>query len=367
MKPKIRFSRNQEVLEDRNIALIWLDKYNFAKGEPVTVYYREGSDSLGAIFTIGTSNGTGRDKYSIISTESLNTITGIRDIMPDVSEVINGERYLWKNNSGIWCLIKINNITKEIIELSGDYKFKNLEDTYFYYLHLGELTREDEFTTQSFVESKIDKELNKIYKPVITKLEFVGGDVRSSSERVENVLFTINVSDKTGTDVTDKCQISITSDIHGTSESIVWKYRNTYAIVGEVTKTTLYTVKVIYQEETVTKDLKLNIVSECFYGKVSRLAGSNFQQLLAEKDNLSTLLWNCSDPISFETDLNDELTILIVPSIYPELTKIVDVNNFDYIEDYNISEHTLGNNMTYRFYIKKDAVRINKFKQTFTI
>lgn len=116
----IKISRSKYIEESLNVALIKLDTMIHYNGVlcMINYYISPSHTSFDTVFASGVKDGIGRDCYRIISLHQDNIIWGVTTILPDVSRLVHGEKYLWKDESGFWWVVNApDGITRQIVEV----------------------------------------------------------------------------------------------------------------------------------------------------------------------------------------------------------------------------------------------------------
>lgn len=110
-KTNIRFSRTSGIAENRELAILTLDQRGFMSGEPAVIrfYSNPGKTEIDTYLAIGTKNGEGRDSYKIISPDYYDVVEGVGDYLPDVSELVHGETFIWRDqDNDTWNTVTID-------------------------------------------------------------------------------------------------------------------------------------------------------------------------------------------------------------------------------------------------------------------
>lgn len=148
----IKISRSKYIEESLEVALIRLDSlFNYKGVLKMINYYTDPSqNSFDTVFASGVKDGVGRDCYRIISLHQESIIWGAGSNLPDVSSLVHGEKYLYRDPSGDWWMVQIaaDGRTRELHELepgpktydclsdgskwvvSGDKKARRITDIY---------------------------------------------------------------------------------------------------------------------------------------------------------------------------------------------------------------------------------------------
>jgi len=367
--------KNKEIQANIHTAMIRLNEFDGWKvGLPLMVKYYNQDQKVDTIFAIGVKNSLsssdkGGDFYSIIATEEYYYIDGVFDIRPNMSYVVNGEKYLYcyeteedkLANNKIWKIAKRvgNHLGTGTLLDSRPYIFKNLSDNLKYYYTDGILKKESDFITTEELYLEVGK-LTTSFKNEISELYVIGGDTYSKSESHRNLQIYIKIENYKNIDITSDYTITLHN---GSLEKID---DNTYRILDEVSTTTTYQLDAIDNfGNTLTKDFVIYVVDHTYYGKMTEF----------DINNLATLektLWNGKGDFEFTIDLGDsnnngQITVLAVPEnvLSGDFMSIRDENKLNYINDYTIGRYSVFDTM-YKIYYKKDQVVISNFKQIFS-
>ena len=131
---KIKFSRCSEVLATRRQAMIHLNEREFSPGEPVLVnYYEDYNNSINTIMVVGLKNGKGPDCYRVITLGQYEIVWGV-GVLPDSTDMVHGQLYLWKNSDGVWNYVSDDEDGVRHIEpmLPWPHTFINIADNTIY-------------------------------------------------------------------------------------------------------------------------------------------------------------------------------------------------------------------------------------------
>lgn len=131
----MRISRSNEIKNDLDQAILWLNNFYFEAGSLIMVsYYTNGPGSIvDAVLALGLRSGTGKDYYKVISTTKKILIWGVyydpNDI-PDVSSLDHEEDFLYHDSRlDSWFLINCKNNQRVFTEISDiPQTFINLAD-----------------------------------------------------------------------------------------------------------------------------------------------------------------------------------------------------------------------------------------------
>ena len=168
---KIQFSRCLITQPSRREALIHLNEREFSPGEPVLVnYYEEYNSSINTMMVVGLRSGKGPDCYRVITLGQYEIVWGV-GVLPDTSDMVHGQLYLWKNSDGVWCYVSDDEDGVRHIEpiLPYPHTFINVADNTIYVSDADGRVRS---INDVYTKSEIDSLLNSIS----------GGDFSSISD-----------------------------------------------------------------------------------------------------------------------------------------------------------------------------------------
>lgn len=163
----LKISRSKYIEESLRVAIIRLDTIVHHKGTPVMVdYYTDSShSSFDTVFASGVKEGVGRDCYRILSLRQDNIIWGASNNLPDVSNLIHGEKYLYQNTSGKWWIVQIasDGRTRELVELPNTPMMYNcLSDGIQWIANNGEVRRITDIYSKSEIDALFDQAINTV-------------------------------------------------------------------------------------------------------------------------------------------------------------------------------------------------------------
>lgn len=117
----IKIYRDKYIEESVDVAIIKLDTMIHQKGVlcMINYYTSDNHNTFDTVFASGVKDGVGRDCYRIISLRQENMIWGVGDTLPDVSNLIHGEKYLYRDTQNNWWLVQIasDGRTRELLRL----------------------------------------------------------------------------------------------------------------------------------------------------------------------------------------------------------------------------------------------------------
>ena len=114
----IKISRGKYTEDSISEAILTLDNMYHYSGVMCMVNYYTSQlhDKFDTVFACGVKDGKGRDCYRIISLWQDNIIWGASNTLPDVSNLVHGERYLYVDSAGDWWIVSApNGETRQIV------------------------------------------------------------------------------------------------------------------------------------------------------------------------------------------------------------------------------------------------------------
>lgn len=132
----MRISRSNEIKNDLDQAILWLNNLHFEAGYLIMVNYRvngPGSD-IDAVLALGLKSGTGKGYYKVVSTTKKSLVWGVfydPYDLPDVSSLDHEEDYLYHDpTTDTWFLVNNKNKIRTFTEISDiPQTFINLADS----------------------------------------------------------------------------------------------------------------------------------------------------------------------------------------------------------------------------------------------
>lgn len=363
----IQISRSQYTESSRRVAILRLNEYEFHKGEVVMVKYtKEVPDfrgTIGIIVALGIGDGIGEEYYRVLTVGNEVTVTGITELLPDVSVLIHGERYITKVN-GVWNYVYINETgTERVIEEITETEsitFVDLGTGYRWFYNNGSLKREDDFFNQNFVEDTVEFLIK--YSNLEVNVAPTDGVYLYSARTLTNVPLSITVTTRDGEDVTNEVVLTHNDTV---IEGNTWTIEN-------ISETQEITIKASHTLPGTT----FKAVSE---GSCTIWFGDYIYYGLVEEGDLDdwsnpteSLLGNLEKSLCVKDrnftwehkDLTNQAVVFATPKYFGNLLHILDDNSMDYIDDYICSEiYFEEQGLYYYVYVKKAAVSINDFKQ----
>lgn len=125
----IRFPRCEYIASSRQVAMIHLtEDFTHVIGQPVVVGYYKDQDhtEIDTIVAMGVKNGKGKDCFKVVTTGQFIIVWDIVYSLPDVSSLVHGEIYLYKNlREKKWYTVSLNETSmgRDIEEITEDPKF----------------------------------------------------------------------------------------------------------------------------------------------------------------------------------------------------------------------------------------------------
>ena len=411
---RIQISRSKYIEESRATAILRLNRYEFRKGELVTIIYKKPEDfmsrfnnqidgvtvmgnleygsnpGLGALIAVGIANGKGEKYYRLISGGGVVKVRGVLEYLADVALLTNainldvGEVYVCKSDGdGKWYYVyKPKDSDERVLEpiTGGPYIFLDTGTGYrwFYSGDFNEGTqdckREDDFLagakTQKILETLLTSNLK-------LNLESLSGDTINPGDEGNPLIFKASASDETsGENLTEKCKFYIIVD--GQEREITLDSNGRFTIPGNflgeddtdktITVVAKYGIIDDYYTEikntyTVFKGFEVYFFkvekdelppgNASSYELVNKL--QRIEPVIRKKENIS---WD-------DIILNYQRTGVAFPSIFGNISHIYDDNGLDYIRTYTAYSITL-NGEDYTVFIKDDPVQIDSFYQEYS-
>ena len=146
----IQISRDKNIEESRSVAIIRLNQMKHYPGQPVMVAYLDSDNSERIVFAIGIKEGTGPDCYRLADIGGVIDVEDVDSSLPDSSDLVHGEVYVSKNDSGNWCFVNLGSDkkTREIKEIEEEsYIFRSIKTghKWFFNKKTQSCKRDDEF------------------------------------------------------------------------------------------------------------------------------------------------------------------------------------------------------------------------------
>lgn len=356
----IRISRNQNIAKDRSIAILKLNKLTHYEGQPVMVKYWSNSGKIDTLLALGIKDGIGEDCYKIISLSGLELVRGVVNTLPDVSLLVHGELYLYRNPEKIWNYVYASDgirVVEPITNLEPT-TFVNIKDKFrWFWDGSGNLKREDDFKSGEEMKSIIDELFLVIGSPKL--------DIKSDigyifyEDQIVDVQLTIKLLDALGNDLINRASILV-------NKEAVSKNGNKITIKKVNSSNASYVIDAVITADS-GKDYVFSSVilfefgQDFYYGKVSEdwvLNEHNLKQL-------ENVVLNSRKTINYESiSLNLEKLIFSYPEKYGRLLHIYDEHGLDHLEDYTIRSIKLSSGVNYYVY-EKEGITISDFNQRY--
>ena len=397
---QIKISRSKYIERDRSIARLRLNQHEFVVGEPVMVRYYSKPDQseIDTIFALGIKEGVGEDCYQVISLGGLDLVRDVVTELPDVSLLVHGELYLYKDEEGVWNYVYEDGGVRQIEPITGGpFIFSNIEDKYRWFYRDGVLKREDDFYTKSEINEMISgwdvniqdalksiEEIKKLaYKNYSAsfplKVSFYDSNKQEDGttplykvgvRTAVNFLIRVTVPDidiTTGEsasyEITNDCELELNGN------PITLPEDNRYTVIG-LTNTTEYRLVVKYTDPNtgivrmVTSYYTVKFGHSFYYGQIPK---SGWE---VTEYNLNSLPFNVvgdeNSIITFSGDLNSQKLAFAYPKDYGNLRSIYDTTSgLNHITDYSI-ETCKVNNVDYNVYIKDVSLNYEGFQQVYS-
>ena len=175
----------------------------------------------------------------------------------------------------------------------------------------------------------------------------------------QDVIFTANITK--GRD-----KIKLLQFIDKSTSEVLDEIANPESLTQTYTKTlsSSFTMKSTVNDGTkdISKELYINFVAKSYYG----LVAASVTTPTADQITGLTGKLNSSKAFTYSgINASNQKVVFAYPKSFGTLSKILDANNFDYINSYNRQELTI-NSEAYYVYIMKDATSISGGKQIYS-
>lgn len=352
---RIQLSRNKYIEESRAIAVLRLNEYDFYPGEIVMMNYYKNPDfrnDVGVLVAIGVKKGVGENCYRIVSAGGTVRVRDVVNKLPDVSKLVHGELYIYKDPNEKWFYVYKKNGEepggRTIEEITGGpFIFVSLEDGYRWFYENQDCKREDDFFTIEKIEEILQLLADTSYSVNVSSESgyiFKTGDVK-------DVTLKIKVTDNHNNDVTENCKIYIDGEA---------------VVLDEFHCTTI---------ENQTRDRKFTIeartpilgnVTASFFGTTEIRFGYVFyygeidESWVPSEDAIKSLprrVLNYRQEYKWsKIELNEQKIAFAYPAKYGFLSHIFDESGLELIHTYQIfKDHLYVDGLEYIVYLKKDA------------
>ena len=363
---QILLSRGDYIEDSRAIAVLRLNERIFKKGEPTIISYYKNPDfrtDVGTLLALGVEDGKGDDCYRIISTGDTVLVRAVVDSLPDVSNLVHGELYIYKDASEVWYYVYKNSYDAErTIEVitGGPYIFLDVETGYRWFYENQDCKREDDFLRTDKLKAILIKlTANKGYLEVTSD----NGNIFKVGQ-VRDAQLTIKAwSNKTKkVCINEDCEFYINNQRVSVPKSGMFTYPNISKDTTLEIEARIYLMDNLYL--SLTRSINYYFGYYFYYGVVGQnwtLKGSSIKVDLPNRK-----LWR---KIDFEwSGINMKLgkTVIAYPQTYGLLEHIYDDHGIDYIDDYQVNNYYLIDDIIYIVYIKKTPATISGLKQVFS-
>lgn len=359
VEQRIQISRSKYIEDNIASAELRLKRKDFLKGEVVMLNYYKDPDyrsNIGVLLAIGTKNGTGEDCYKILSLGSLVQVRGVTSELPDVSQLVHGEVYIYKSPEEEWYYVyrpyDSYNRTLRLID-NGPFIFLDISTGYRWFYEDQACKREDDFIDTSHLLEI----LSRTFSTDLTISVWTdGGTLIDPRDTSIEIPIKINATDKSGTSVLDNCTFYYEGEeIDPKNFSIPCPTSDRRVLVD-----------VIYEKDGIkisyTGYLDLYLGKEIYYGPVNDDWVPGETSILGDLERgLTRSGFNIYIPgISLEY----KRFVLAYPKSLGYIKHIYDFSGLDYIRDYQ-GQEVLVNSKTYLVYLKDEAVVVSNFLQDF--
>lgn len=355
---KIRISRSKYIEPSRGAAILRLDMAQHFTGQPIMVRYYTESGSIDNVFAVGIADGTGRDCYRVVSLGGLTFIQGVTEELPDVSQLIHGEQYIWRNSEGAWCYVYLEGDHRQItpIDPESSLTLTSLGDGYTWYFRGGVLSRQDDFYSPEDI-SKTMHEIDMLCQPPLVEVESELGNMFEYGQVVD-IPINIKVTRvNTGEDISGLCEFYVDGVKLEPNEE--GRY-----ILPEVSGDHDYKISAKYEVvENIYEtygEFRVRFGRHYYFGVVSETWEPTEENILGSE----SFLWTKNNKFIDGLNLNLQKVFIAIPGAYGKLIHIYDVHRNDYLTSYSIQSVNI-NGEGYNVYILGKAVTIKNFRQEF--
>lgn len=359
----IQISRNRDVARDRSIAVLKLNKLTHLAGQPVMVkYFSEPgiSDKIDTLFALGIKNGVGEDCYKIISLSGLDLIRDVVDQLPNISQLIHGELFIYKDSDNIWNYVFEENNERQVIPIKNlaPTVFVNIEDKFRWFWDGQDLKREDDFYSNKDMENLLD-DISLTIGPPKLEVYSKSGYLFPDGE-TRDITLIATVTNIHGEDITERCEFYIDKEKAEVNE-------NGEIVIRNATKSKDYLIEASIiskngKTHTYSTILIIEFGFKFYYGPVPDSWEINEGNLMS----LDNKIIQSRKTVKYlSINLEYEKLVYSYPEFYGELIHIFDEHGLDYLDDYNLYKLNLSNGITYNVYIKTDSISISNFEQSY--
>ena len=362
---RIQISRGSYIADSRDEAIIHLNEKEFLVGELAMVKYYKNPDlrtNIAVCTAIGVENGKGYNAYRLIEMGGNVMIRFVGDYLPDVSQLVHGETYLWHDTEkDIWQFVEKNPENPERIFsdiVGGPFIFEDIDSGYRWFYKDGSCKREDDFFTKDQFNIIIQDILS--IAPKLTVSSNNGYIFKTGEYADLDLSFLVETKD--GKNITSNCSYYINDYQVNLDENGHYVFANIFHD-DEIPIKVLYPVTGGEIMGTLETKVTVKFGYDFYYG---RIPGKGWG---ITKDNVMSLenkIVNYKH--SWEWDgfeLREQSIAIAYPEKYGYLSHIFDDNGLDYIHTYQAYAPTglTIDGERYLVYVKKDVVSTTDFLQ----
>ena len=359
----IQISRNRNVARDRSIAVLKLNKLTHLIGQPVMVkYFSEPgiSNKIDTLFALGIKNGVGEDCYKIISLSGLDLVRDVVNYLPDISQLIHGELFIYQDENKTWNYVFEENKERIVVPIKdlAPTIFVNIEDKFRWFWDGNNLKREDDFYSDVDMNNLID-DFSLVIGPPKLEVYSQDGYLFPTGE-VRDINIKVKVTNTYNEDITGRCEFYV--DNKKVNLGV-----NNIITIKKADKSKDYLIEAVAtsgtgKKYTYSTILVIEFGFKFYYGSVP-------EDWIISEENLLKLenkVINSRKTIKYSSiNLNYKKLVYSYPELYGNLIHIFDEHGLDYLEDYSLYKITLSNSIVYNVYIKNDAINIIDFEQSY--
>lgn len=365
--------KKQVIYANRGEAWLNLLTSEIISGKLYIRHYMTDENKLDFLLAYGVKNCNGYPE----SLESLKVIHGsspfpVQKIVyeiPDVSEVAQNEQILYvdkKSDLSVEVsIIDLDEYSSIHITPFSDIEKKvfDMETGKYYFVSRTDFRCENDFGSTEEIEHHIEEALNEIRAsivelqqavfPLSNKFTLTTKVAKTGTTRDIAVSYSAT---RKGVDVTPQCSNVITDNYGNT-----WELED--GLLKNVSSSLTFTLTSTFSPGYSAKASdSISFVYPTYWGKINKdiLPESITVEMLEELIRVKS-----SYARSGINQNMDERIIFAYPKSYGLLTKILDVNNFENINNYSIHEVTF-NSVPYYLYRSVTLTKITNLKQTYT-
>lgn len=362
---RLQISRGSYIADSRDEAVIHLNEKEFLIGELAMVKYYKDPDfrtNIAVITAIGVENGKGYNAYRLIEMGGNVMVRYVGDYLPDVSQLVHGETYLWHSTENDkWQFVEKdpngpNRIFSDIV--GGPFIFEDLDTGYRWFFNDGNCKREDDFFTKNQTNSIIQEILS--IKPTLT-VSSNNGYIFKTGEYV-NLDLTFLVETIKGKDITSNCVVYIKDNKVNLDKNNHYVFKNMYHD-DEIPIKVLYPISDGEIMGTLETKVAIRFGYNFYYGRIPADGwGITPKNVMA----LENKIINYKHSWEWDGfDLVEQRIAIAYPEKYGYISHIFDDNGLDYIHTYQAYAPTslIIEGERYIVYVKKDVVSTTDFLQ----